>query len=102
MMVRFANTVQFANVEHIELFLKNEETDCILYSEDGMKFSVRREILGQTKFLRDILLSSKESCCKDLEIFCSKRDLEHMIKFLYSGGILASENDSFRILDNLI
>ena len=103
-MVRFTNTIQFANKEHMELFLKSKETDCVLYSKEGMKFNVHREILGQTKFLRDILLSSKESCCKDLEIFCpcSKSDLEHMIKFLYSGGIVACNNDSFRILENLI
>ena len=49
------------------LFFNNKEADCILYSEDGHKFRIHKEILSQTEKMRDILFSLKENCCETME-----------------------------------
>ena len=73
----------------IPLFVRDKENDCVLYSKDGGKFNVCKEVLYQTKFLRNILVSANNICCKDIEIFCPCPDneLESMVNFLYSGSI---------------
>ena len=69
------------NVDHIsaiennmDFYLKMKPRDCILYSNDGGKFKIHKEVLGQTKFMRDILKSVKENCSSTLEIIrpCGK------------------------------
>ena len=103
-MVRFIDENHFAKSEHIESFFSNKETDCVLYSEEGIEFNIHKEIFGQTDFLRNILSSSKDDCCKGIQVFCpcSKMELDHMVNFLYSGSISCkSEMELFRILDNL-
>ena len=41
----------------IPLFGRDKENDCVLYSKDGGKFNVCKEVLYQTKFLRKILVN---------------------------------------------
>ena len=44
---------QTASVQnYMDFYLKNKATDCILYSEDGSKFKIHKELFGQTDFLR--------------------------------------------------
>ena len=57
------------NVDHVsamendmDFYLKMKPRDCILYSNDGGKFKIHKEVLGQTKFMRDILKSLNENC----------------------------------------
>jgi hypothetical protein len=90
--------------ENLDGYLKSKTTDCILYAEDGSKFKIHKEVLGQTYFLREILLSAKEHCCQIMEILCpcSKNDLSHLVNFLYDGEIRCKkEKDSLKILENL-
>ena len=57
--------IKIASFEnYLEFYLKNNSGDCILFSEDGSKFKVHKELFGQTDFLRKILSSTKEHCCK--------------------------------------
>ena len=89
---------------YIDLYLKNKSRDCILYSEDGSKFKVHKELFGQTNFLRKILSSGNERCCETIEVFCpcSKDELNHLVNFLYDGEIHCEEEfDSLKILENL-
>ena len=74
---------------YFDFYLKNKSTDCVLYSEDGGKFKVHKELFGQNDFLREILLSTKEHCCGTIEVLipCSKVDLKHLVNFLYDGEI---------------
>ena len=58
----------------LDSFLKKKEDGCILYSEKGQKFNIHKEILYQTKFMRNILQSASNSCCKSIEIFCPCSD----------------------------
>ena len=96
---------QIASFEsHLDFYLKNKSTDCILYSEDGSKFKVHKELLGQTDFLRKILSGTKDHCCGTIEVICpcSKEELKHLVNFLYDGEIhCEKESDALKIIDNL-
>ena len=104
-------TLQFKFSDQIALFeayldsyLKNKSRDCILYSEDGSKFKVHKEIFGQTDFLRKILSSTNEHCCANIEVLCpcSREELYHLVNFLYDGEIhCGEESDSLKIIENL-
>lgn len=94
--------VSFQNI--LDLYLKNKPPDCILYSHDGAKFKIHREIFSQTKFLREILSSTKENCCGTLEIFCpcTEEELWYLVHFLYHGEIhCENKNESLKIHDDL-
>ena len=97
-------TKNLAQQDNLKSFFDQKETDCILYSEEGVEFKIHKEILGQTQFLRNILSSNKDKFCTNLQIFCpcSKRDLEFLVRFLYTGIIsCGSELDAFKILISL-
>ena len=99
------------NVDHVsamendmDFYLKMKPRDCVLYSNDGSKFKIHKEVLGQTKFMRDILKSVKENCCSTLEIVCpcGKEDLRELVNFFYDGEIHCNDEfDSIRTLDHL-
>ena len=102
---RFQFKDQLTSIEeNLDRYLKNKTTDCILYAEDGSKFKIHQEVLGQTHFLREILFSTKEHCCQIMEILvpCSKIELSHLVNFLYDGEIRCKEEkESLKILENL-
>ena len=90
---------------YLDVFLKNESKDCILYSQDGSEIRIHKDLFSQTNFLRKILSSAKEQCCGILEILCpcTKKELSHLVNFLYDGEIhCENENDSIEIQENLI
>ena len=86
----------------LESFLTNEKTDCILYSKDGIKFNIHKEILFQSNLMQNIMKSGH--CCQNIETFCpcSEKELETILNFLYNGP--TSFNDKTvvdQILSNL-
>ena len=84
-------------------YLKRKSQDCYLYSNDGSRFMIHHEILGQTPFLRKILNTVK-NCCLKIEIFCpcSDKELGLLIRFLYSGKIICEDVDYIsKTIDNL-
>ena len=59
-MVSLKNGIHNSNLEnYMVTYLVDKSRDCILYSEDGSKFSVHKEVFSQTSFLRGILYSAK-------------------------------------------
>ena len=42
---------------YLNVHIKQKPSDCILYSEDGGKFKIHKELFSQTNFLREILSS---------------------------------------------
>ena len=90
--------------DFLESFLKNKEHDCTLYSSEGMKFSVHKEIFLQSKLIQNIL-NDANSCCKDMEFLCpcSIDELEKIMNFLYSGQIsYLNKFELFQVQENLI
>ena len=95
--------IQFKFSDHIasfknyfEFYLKNKSRDCILFSEDGSKFKVHKELFGQTEFLRKILSSTKDHCCGTIEVICpcSKKELSSLVNFLYDVKSIVKKNMS--------
>ena len=80
----------FEDDTYIESYLRKKETDCILYSINGVEFNIHKEILFQTKFMQNILLSAHSTCCGTIEIItpCSEAELDCVVNFLYRFIIL--------------
>ena len=99
------NIPTFDHHEFIESFLQNRKTDCILYSREGTKYDVHKEILFPTILMKNILSTdSNIGCCQNLEIFCPcpAKELESMLKLLYGGSIFYnSEQNVSDIVKNL-
>jgi len=90
---------------HLDVYLKNKPPDCILYSDDGGDIKIHKELFGQTNFLREILSSVKEQCCRTFEILCpcTKKELGYLVSFLYDGEMNFENVDEFiRIQENLV
>ena len=87
------NSQPFGNENLQEILFKFKEPDCILYSEDGGKIEIHKEIFCQTKFMLDILFNASNFCCdnnlRKIEIICpcSTEDLNCIVSFLYNGKI---------------
>ena len=91
--------------DYFEVYLKKKSADCILYSIDGFEFKIHRELLSQTKFLREILSSAKDRCCGMLEIFCpcSEQELTYLVSFLHNGEICCKEQiEADKVEENLV
>ena len=87
-MLRLINNQHSDSIrDFIESYLKNKPPDCVLYSEDGTEFKTHKELLGQTKFTREILKTG--NCCRTIEIICpcSKEELGQLVAFLNNGKI---------------
>ena len=90
--------------DYLNSYLNTKPSNCILYSEDGAEFEIHKELLGQTKFMREILNSAKDHCCSTLEIICpcTKEELEKLVYFLYNGEIYCEDVfDSYNIQEDL-
>ena len=55
--------------DFVASYFKTKSTNCIIYSEDGDEFKIHKEVLSQTKVMRNILKSAA-NCCNIIEIFC--------------------------------
>ena len=90
-------------VNAMESYFKNTPPDCILYSQENYGVRIHKELLYQTKFMRDMV----ESVSPDskIEIIChslSKEEVEVIVEFLYNGKILCtSEVSVHRVAKNL-
>ena len=103
--IQFKFNDQCASFEnYLDFYLKNKSRDCILFSEDGSKYKVHKELFGQTDFLRKILSSTKDQCCGTIEVSCpcSKDELSSLVNFLCDGEIhCEEESESLKIIENL-
>ena len=103
-MVTLKNSMPvFQEDSYMETFFKNEGTDCILYSSEGVKFNIHKELLYQTKLMKNVLLNNS-MCCQNVEIFCpcSENELQTILDFLYNGKTTCHDNKEIaKILDNL-
>ena len=89
----FFNKNPMAIAEYMDTYLKLNPPDCNFFSEDGYKFPVHKEILYQTKAMRDIV-KNFDCCCNNIDIIFStvnKNQLELMVQFLYRGEIVCTD-----------
>ena len=65
----------------MKLYFKNKVTDCILYSIEGTKFNIHKEILFQSTLISNISSSVQN---ETIEIFClcTEEEIDFMLKFL--------------------
>ena len=83
-------------------YLRKKNPDVIFYSEDGTEFKTHKELLGQTRFMRELIKST--NCCDTIVIICpcSKRELGQLIDFVIHGKIQCiDEKELSEILENL-
>ena len=94
----------FDHADFVDLLYKNKKTDCILYSKEGIRFAIHKEILYQTKLMKNISLDTNNLCCREVEIFCpcAEDELENMINFFYKGTITYREHiNVVNFIDNV-
>ena len=89
-------------INGMDPYFKKNEPDCTLFSQNKQNIPVHKEVLYQTKLLRE-MISSVDSNSK-IEIICTsvdKEELDIIVKFLYSGKITCrnqnTENQVFRM-----
>ena len=91
--IKIINSRPMAIAENINSYFESKKPDCSLFSEDGFEFTVHKELLFQTKFMREVIKSSDCCCCK-IEIFfpsLAREELEIMTSFLCNGEITYSD-----------
>ena len=89
----FFNENPMAIAEYMDTYLKLNPPDCNFFSEDGYKLPVLKELLYQTKAMRDIV-KNFDCCCNNIDIIFStikKNQLELMVQFLYKGEIICTD-----------
>ena len=100
----FYNKDPMAIVNNMDSYFKQIPPDCSIYSKDGFEFPIHKELLYQTKVLRQMIKDTDMDCCK-IEIMCpslSKEELEIIVNFLYKGKTFCTgEAVAFQVIDNL-
>ena len=86
MFSHFYNKYPLAIVNHMDSYFKQMPPDCSLFSEDGFEIPVHKELLYQTRYMREMIMNvGFES---KIEVFCpsiSKEELKNIVDFLYCG-----------------
>ena len=93
-------------VNNMDMYFKNVPPDCKLLSEDKSEILFHKELLFQTKFTRELLLSVGNET--KIEVICPsllREELEIIVYFLYNGRILSSDKSGIfkasKILEEL-
>ena len=81
--------------QNMDSYFKNTPPDCSLYSEGNHEISIHKELLYQTKYMREMITNvGFES---KIEVFCpsiSKEELKNIVDFLYCGKILCKNQSA--------
>ena len=88
---------------NMDSYFKNTPPDCSLYSEGNHEISIHKELLYQTKYMREMITNvGFES---KIEVFCpsiSKEELKNIVDFLYCGKFSCNnQNAASETTDNL-
>ena len=78
-------------VNTMESYFKSMPPDCSLYSQENYRILIHKELMYQTKFMRDMIKSV--GIDSKIEVFCpsvSKKELEMIVDFFYNGKIFNS------------
>ena len=78
-------------VNTMESYFKSMPPDCSLYSHENYGILIHKELMYQTKFMREMIGSV--GIDSKIEVFCpsvSKKELEMIVDFFYNGKIFYS------------
>merc|ERR1712212_979631 len=80
---------------HWALYLKEKNPDLCLYSNDGYKFQIHRDVFYQTKVMFDMLnaLSSNQGVYELLIPVLNKKNWDFFVHFLYTGIIHPTDRE---------
>ena len=90
-------------VRTMESYFKTMPPDCSLYSQNNYEHPIHKELLYQTQFMRDMVVSVSPD--SKIEVIChslSKEELEVIVDFLYNGRIVCTSKTAvYRAAKNL-
>ena len=75
-------------INAMESYFKSTPPDCSLFSDDNYGILIHKELMYQTKFMREMI--STVGIDSKIEVFCpslSKEELEIIVDFFYNGKI---------------
>ena len=78
-------------IRTMESYFKTTPPDCSLYSQNNYEHPIHKELLYQTKLMRDMVMSVSPD--SKIEVIChslSKEELEVIVDFLYNGRIVCT------------
>ena len=95
----FYNKEPMVLINNMDSYFKEKPPDCCLFSDNNFEFPIHKELFFQTKFMCEMIenVNYLESCCSKIEILCpslAQKDLEMIVKFLYTGKIICENEDS--------
>ena len=82
-------------VDNMNSYFKNTQPDCSLFSKENHKILVHKELLYQTKAMREMI--KNVGIDSKIELICtslSKEELEIIINFFYDGKILCTNQNA--------
>ena len=86
----------------MEEYLNSKTPDCSLFSEDGFEFHIHKELLYQTKLMRDMVKNNQLCHCSKIDIIVpalQRKKLEKIVHFLETGEL---RSDKTAISDLLV
>ena len=95
----FCNKEPMVLINNMDSYFKEKPPDCSLFSDNNFEFPIHKELFFQTKVMCEMIenVNYLESCCSKIEILCpslAQKDLEMIVKFLYTGKIICANQES--------
>jgi len=79
-------------IGNMDSYFKYAQPDCSLYSKDNYQILIHKELLYQTKFMREMI--SGIGIDSNIDVICpsvSKEELEIIVQFLYNGKLVHAD-----------
>ena len=96
------NKDQLNLAKSMDEHLKSKPPDCSLFSEDGFEFPIHKELLYQTKLMRDMVKNNQLCHCSKIDVIVpslARKKLEQIVHFLKTGEL---RSDKTAISDLLV
>ena len=89
------NKDQLNLAKSMDEYLKSKPPDCSLFSEDGFEFPIHKELLYQTKLMRDMVKNNQLCHCSKIDIIVpdlARKKLEQIVHFLKTGELRSNKS----------
>ena len=89
------NNDQLNMAKSMDEYLKSKPPDCSLFSEDGFEFPIHKELLYQTKLMRDMVKNNQLCHCSKIDIIVpalARKKLEQIVHFLKTGELRSNKS----------